>query len=103
MWCTIPASVFLRRLVALGAGLLVATLLAVLVGALPVAHATHAPDCFGKHPTNPVVPGPGGGQITGTPGNDVLAGGPGDDVIQGLGGTLDRLCGNGGADIIEGG
>src|SRR5215203_5266423 len=100
MWCTIPAPTFLRRLVALSAGLLVTMLLPMLVGALPVALASHVPDCWGLHPTN-TPPGPGGGTILGTSGDDVLAGGPGNDTITGFDGS-DRLCGNEGNDTILG-
>jgi hypothetical protein len=80
MWRTISASAFLRRLVALSAGLLVAMLLAMLVGALPVAHASHVPDCLDddndpQHPTN--SPTPGDAVFFGTPDRDVLAGGAG--------------------------
>jgi Ca2+-binding RTX toxin-like protein len=99
MWCTIPVSAILPRLVALSAGLLVATLLAMLVGALPVAHASHVPDCWGLHPTN--TPTAGNDVINGTAGDDVLAGGAGDDKISGFDGS-DRLCGNEGTDTILG-
>src|SRR5215217_3945931 len=105
MWCTIPASAFLRRLVALSTGLLVAILLALLVGALPMAHATHEPVCLddendARHATN--TPTPENDVIEGTDGKDVLVGGWGDDVINGKGG-FDVLCGNEGDDRIRGG
>jgi Ca2+-binding RTX toxin-like protein len=74
-------------------------MLAILVGALPVAHANHVPDCFGRHPTN--TPTAGDDFIVGTPGEDVLAGGPGDDHFRGLDGS-DSLCGNEGNDTISG-
>jgi Ca2+-binding RTX toxin-like protein len=80
-------------------------LLAMLVGALPVAHASHVPDCLDddndpQHPTN--SPTAGDDVFFGTPDRDVLAGGAGDDVIYGNGGR-DVLCGNEGNDKIKGG
>jgi Ca2+-binding RTX toxin-like protein len=85
------------------AGLLVAVLAALssglLLAGLPVAHASHVPDCWGLHPTN--TPTAGNDFIQGTTGDDVLAGGAGDDEIRGFDGS-DRLCGNEGDDTILG-
>jgi Ca2+-binding RTX toxin-like protein len=82
-------------LATLCAGLL---MVAMAMASVP-AHASHVPDCFGRHPTN--TPTAGNDVLIGTMGDDVLAGGPGDDRIEG-GGGRDRLCGNEGNDKILG-
>ena len=80
-------------------------MLAMLVGALPAAHAQQVPDCLDddgdlQHPTNNQTPGDD--IIKGTPDRDIFAGGGGNDQIYGYGGS-DVLCGNEGNDRIEGG
>jgi len=76
----------LRVLILSAVGLLVA-------GLVPLAQASHAPNCFGRHPT--IVSTDQPGILVGTPNNDVIVGlGGGDDYFGSAG--FDFVCGNAG-------
>jgi Ca2+-binding RTX toxin-like protein len=83
----------LRLLILPAVGLLVA-------GIVPMAQASHAPSCFGRHPQNSPTSGPD--LIFGTTGPDVLAGAAGDDTINDQLAGDDFLCGNRDSDGILG-
>lgn len=64
------------------------------------AAASHAPDCFNRHPE--IVGTSGNDNLNGTSGSDVIHGVGGSDTIQGFSGD-DTICGGEGNDDVEAG